>query len=163
MSPIRFPIISEKQIDKYIENLSETDLSIRISLQKIVADFRVDKKGLSIFDRRKKTATIQPHLFTPRRCARKNIYICGGFYRPKGGRWSDAQTLGTVERFDTFYQTWHECPSLQYPRSTLGAGVVNGRVCVMGGENDMLILDSVEMYDPVTYEWTTLPGMLNPR
>ena len=163
MSPIRFPIIPETQMDKYVSSLSDSDISIQVALKKIVSDFRTDKKLTGLFDKRFKTTTIKHHLLVPRQCARKSIYICGGFTRPKGGRWSDARTLNTVEKYDTFYNTWHSSPSLQFQRSALGAGVVNGQVCVVGGENDMLILDSVETYDPETYEWKSLQGLTTPR
>ncbi|XP_052776239.1 actin-binding protein IPP-like [Mya arenaria] len=163
MSPIRFPIISENQMEKYINSVPDSDLSIKIALQKIVNDFRTDKKLFGVFEKKAKNVNIKPYHLVPRQCSRKNIYICGGFTRPKGGRWSDALTLNTVERYDTFFKIWHECPSFQFNRSALGAGVINGQVCVVGGENDMLILDSIEMYDPITYEWTCIPGMTSPR
>ena len=165
MSPVRFPIISESQMDKYISSVPDNDLSIKVALQKLVSDFRLDKKKSStwIFDKKAKVQHIRPFHLVPRQCSRKNIYICGGFTRPKGGRWSDAVTLNTVERYDTFYKKWHQCPTFVFHRSALGAGIVNGQVCVVGGENDMLILDSVETYDPVTYEWKCFAGMTSPR
>lgn len=150
-------------MDSFISGLSDTDLSIKVALQKLVTDFRLDKKTPQSSDKKSKCPHIKPFHLVPRRCSRKNIYVCGGFTRPKGGRWSDAVTLNTVDRYDTFYKRWHECPSFQFHRSALGAGVLNGRVCVVGGENDMLILDSVETYDPVTYEWTCVAGMTSPR
>lgn len=161
MAPIRFPIISEAQMDKYLSSMCETDLSIKIALQKILHDFKSERKSYGLLD--SKLKCVKHYLTVPRKCSRKNIYLCGGFTRQKGGRWSDAKTLNTVERFDTFCKTWHDCPSFQFHRSALGAGVVDGHVCVVGGENDMLILDSVETYDPVTYEWKSLPGMTSPR
>ena len=161
MSPIRFPIIPEKQMDKYITTLQETDISLNVALTKILADFRIDHRKAMV--EKKYYSKIKHSLTVPRKCARKNIYVVGGFTRPKGGRWSDAKTLSSVERFDTFYHTWHDLPSCQFPRSSLGSGVINGQVCVVGGENDSLIFDSVETYDPVTDEWTLLPGMTTPR
>lgn len=161
MAPIRFPIISEAQMDKYLASLSDSELSIKIALQKILGDFKSERKSFGLLDT--KLHTIKHHLTVPRKCSRKNIYLCGGFTRPAGGRWSDAKTLNTVERYDTFYKTWHESPGFQFHRSALGAGVLEGQVCIVGGENDMLILDSVESYDPVTYEWKSLPGLTTPR
>ncbi|XP_052255755.1 actin-binding protein IPP-like isoform X1 [Dreissena polymorpha] len=165
MAPIRFPIISETQLERYIASLTDSDLSIKVTLQKIVSDFRAEAKKASGETEKKfaKKQNLKPYHLVPRQCSRKNIYICGGFSRPRGGRWSDAKTLNLVERYDTFYGTWHDCPGFQFSRSALGAGVVNNMVCVVGGENDMLILDSVETYDPVTYEWTTLAGLTTPR
>jgi actin-binding protein IPP len=161
LAPIRFPVISDAQMDKYLSSLGESELSIKVALQKILNDFKSERKTFGLIDSKMKS--LKHHLMVPRRCARKNIYLCGGFTRLKGDRWSDAKTLNTVERYDTFYKTWHESPSFQFHRSALGAGVLEGQVCVVGGENDMLILDSVETYDPVTYEWKTLPGMTSPR
>lgn len=163
MAPIRFPIISDNQMDKYLAAIPDKDLSVKIALQKILNDFKGGKKTISIFETKLKSSALKPYHLVPRQCSRKNIYICGGFSRPSGGRWSDSVTLSTVERYDTYYKTWHVCPSLQFNRSALGAGVINGQVCVVGGENDLLILDSVETYDPVTYEWMGMPGMISPR
>ncbi|KAK3583237.1 hypothetical protein CHS0354_015417 [Potamilus streckersoni] len=157
MSPIRFPLISQKQLDGYLE--TQDDISIKVALQKILKDFRLEKKQ----NIEKKACKLKPFHSRPRKCARKNIYVIGGFSRPKGGRWSDAQTLSIVERFDTFHQQWYTMPSIQYARSSHGVGVVNGCICVVGGENDSLIYDSVESYDSVTHEWMMLPGMTTPR
>ena len=161
MNPIRFPIIPEKQIDKYLTTLQDMDISLHVALSKILADFKTDHRKSHA--EKKHVSKIKPSLLVPRKCARKNIYMAGGFTRPKGGRWSDAKTLSSVERFDTFYHTWHGIPSCQFPRSSLGSGVINGQLCVVGGENDSLIFDSVETYDPVTHEWSLLPGMTTPR
>lgn len=164
MSPVRFPIISETQMDKYISLLPDADLSIKVALMKIVSDFRLERKTFNPWnlDKKAKNQRIKSFHLVPRQFSRKNIFICGGFMR-KGGKWSDTVTLNTMERYDTFTKKWHECPTFVFHRSALGAGVVNGQVCVVGGENDMLILDSVETYDPLTFEWKNLVGMTSPR
>ena len=148
-------------MEKYLVTLQETNISLHVALTKILADFKHDHRKTCM--EKKHVSKIKHCLTVPRKCARKYIYMVGGFTRPKGGRWSDAKTLSNVERFDTFYHSWHCVPSCQFARSSLGAGVINGQVCVVGGENDSLIFDSVETYDPVTHEWNLLPGMTTPR
>ena len=37
----------------------------------------------------------------------KNIYVLGGYSRHLGGRWSDSQSLNSVECYNSFTQVLH--------------------------------------------------------
>ncbi len=153
MAPVRFPIISQKLLEKYIEDCN--DLSLKIALRKLVQDFRRDKKiPLEV-----KFGRIKPYLLQPRQCARKNIYVIGGYTREKGGRWSDSQSLNKVEYFNSFNQMWKEAPSMRQARSSHGVAVLNGNIYIIGGESDSLIYDNMECFDPSTKKWSYAPSM----
>lgn len=49
------------------------------------------------------------------------------------------------------------------PRSGLAAGVLNGSLIVVGGENDNTSVGTVEAYDASTDTWTTLTNMPTAR
>jgi actin-binding protein IPP len=85
LAPIRFPLISQKQLETYIESCP--DISLKVALRSLVQDFRYDRR----LPYELKTGRLKPYLFQPRRSARKNVYIIGGYTRDPGGRWSDSQ------------------------------------------------------------------------
>ena len=153
MTSIRFPIIPHRQLDRYCEELS--DLSLKIALKKMVQDFRSDRK----LPHELKVGRLKPHMLQPRKCARKKIYMVGGYSRPKGGRWSDSQSLTSVECFDSFHQIWKVLPELHHPRSGHGVAVLGNMIYVIGGESDSLIYDNVECYDPSQNTWTEVACM----
>ena len=157
MNPVRLPIIPSSQIDKYVEDCS--DISLKVALQKLLQDVRLDRKlGLELQLTRLKSCYVQP-----RRSARKNIYVIGGYTRCRGARWSDIQTLVTVERYDTFHGQWHVMPCMTDARSGHGIAVLNGHVYVVGGENDSLISDTVESFNPASEVWASQPNLNFPR
>ena len=157
MNPVRLPIIPSTQIDKYVEDCS--DISLKVALQKLLQDVRLDRKlGLELQLTRLKSCYVQP-----RRSARKNIYVIGGYTRCRGARWSDIQTLVTVERYDTFHGQWHVMPCMTDARSGHGIAVLNGHVYVVGGENDSLISDTVESFNPASEVWASQPNLNFPR
>ena len=45
----------------------------------------------------------------------------------------------------------------------MGTSVVNGEIYVVGGENESLIYDFVERYDPISRQWSTAPPLTQPR
>ncbi|ESP05145.1 hypothetical protein LOTGIDRAFT_103262 [Lottia gigantea] len=155
--PIRFPIISDKFLEKFIEECE--DISLKIAIQKIIQDYKMSRKMCLELQLSK----INPMMLQPRLSARKNIYIIGGYCRKRGDRWSDMHTLRSVERFDTFHKQWQSLPCMRNPRSGLGAAVLDGKIYVAGGENDSLIHDSVEIFDPDEKKWTKLGTMTDPR
>lgn len=157
LSPIRFPLISQRQLEAYIETCS--DLSLKIALRKLTQDFRFDRQ----LPYELKVGRVKPYLFRPRRSARKNIYIIGGYTRDLGGRWSDSQSLCTVECFNTFHEQWKCIPPLRHARSGHGVVVLNGLVYVIGGESDSLIFDNMECLDPTANKWTMMASMTLPR
>ena len=159
LGPIRFPIISLRKLDKYISDCP--DLSLKIALKKMTDDFKHER--LFGCGGESKWRQLKPCLFTPRKCARKSIYAIGGYCRDEGGRWSDSQSLGTVECFNTFHEHWQAVPPLHHTRSGHGVCVVNNLIYVIGGESDSLIYDHAECLDPVTKKCTMIPSMTTPR
>lgn len=154
---IRFPIISESELEKSLEDCC--DLSIKIAVNKFSRDMMNDRKLCNKLDLK----LVKPHLVQPRKSARKSIYLIGGYFHTKGGRWSDIHTLETVDKYDTFSHEWETIPSLQYPRNHMGTSVANGQIFVVGGENESLIYDLVECYDPINRKWSTGPPLTQPR
>ncbi|ELU11985.1 hypothetical protein CAPTEDRAFT_144257 [Capitella teleta] len=157
LAAIRFPLISQRQLETYIESCS--DLSLKVALRKLTQDFRFDRR----LPYELKTGRLKPYLFQPRKSARKNVYVIGGYTRDQGGRWSDSQSLCTVECFNTFHEQWRCIPPLRHSRSGHGVVQLHGLIYVIGGESDSLIFDNMECLDPTTNKWTMLPSMMLPR
>jgi N-acetylneuraminic acid mutarotase len=69
--------------------------------------------------------------------------------------------LGTVEEYDPEKNTWRERSSMPTPRNHTTAGVVNGKIYVLGGRvgaafiNLASDISVVEEYDPATDKWGT--------
>src|SRR5688572_7771228 len=79
------------------------------------------------------------------------------------GGWNPGLTqsgaLNVVETYDPISNTWTTKASLPAPRSGMAAGVVNGSLIVVGGENDGKSLATVEAYDPSNDRWMTVGTM----
>ncbi|MDA2932434.1 hypothetical protein MYX19_04685 [Nitrospinae bacterium AH-259-F20] len=98
------------------------------------------------------------------------LYVVGGFLgfpccpAPPGA----GAPLGTLEKFDPDTDSWETSEGVEAtltpmptPRSNLAAGVINGKLYVVGGSGS--ILDTVEVYDPATDTWSTETSMPTPR
>ncbi len=59
--------------------------------------------------------------------AMKNIYVLGGYSRHPGGRWSDSQSLSSVECFNSFTQVVYFCWPIIYSFVLFGVTVVFAR------------------------------------
>jgi N-acetylneuraminic acid mutarotase len=70
------------------------------------------------------------------------------------------RVLGTVEEYDPETNTWRERASMPTPRNHTCAGVVGGRIYVIGGRIGAAFisaasnLNNVEAYDPATDKWS---------
>ena len=157
LGPVRFPIIPQTALSRYIDQCP--DLSLRIALHKHTQDFHGMRRLSYELNLRRHT----PCLLQPRRRSRKSLMVTGGYSRDPGGRWGDSNTLSTVECFDTFTQQWRSLASLRHPRSGHGVAVLHGNVYVVGGESDALILDTCEVFTPSTGKWSLIPSMTLPR
>src|SRR5206468_322168 len=70
------------------------------------------------------------------------------------------------EAYDTVTDTWSEQAPMPTPRTTLAAGVLNGRLYALGGFQDCFGNGGVttnESYDPGTDTWKTEAPMLTGR
>jgi N-acetylneuraminic acid mutarotase len=73
--------------------------------------------------------------------------------------------LATVERYDTFTDTWATMASLPSPRSDLAAlAMGNGKIYVFGGcDASNSVVGDVDVYSIATDTWSPLPPMPTPR
>ncbi|PVD22653.1 hypothetical protein C0Q70_15908 [Pomacea canaliculata] len=157
LKPVRFPLIPTADVDRMVEGIENENL--RQAVVYFVRESRLDQQlgsELSLFH-------LRPYLLQPRKSARKYIFILGGYRRTCGYRWTDTQTLASVEKYDTFYQHWHTVSSMKYSRSSHGVAVLNRCVYVAGGESDCMIYDTVERFDPVSNTWCLVQNMVLPR
>ncbi|XP_063440466.1 actin-binding protein IPP-like [Mytilus trossulus] len=99
----------------------------------------------------------------PRKSSNRSIYVIGGFNRSKNGRWSDAISLKTVVKYDTFQKQWEHVPGISCPRSKHAAVSLNRKIYVVGGEDDLLMYNNLEIYNLQTGKWTEGPSMSVPR
>ena len=58
-------------------------------------------------------------------------------------------------------QEWLPILSLRLARSGHGVTVMDGCIYVAGGENDSMIYDSVESYDPAEHKWQVSENFLS--
>jgi len=78
-----------------------------------------------------------------------------------GGTDGTAETLSSVERFDSASCMWEAVPPLLQPRESCAAVAANGTIYVLGGVNDSdICLSSVECFGPHTGGvWEPMPPM----
>ncbi len=67
--------------------------------------------------------------------------------------------LNVVGAYDTISKTWTTKASLPTPRRSMAAGVVNGSLIVVGGQDDGKSIAAVEAYDPSNDRWMTVGTM----
>ncbi|KAK3089299.1 hypothetical protein FSP39_002479 [Pinctada imbricata] len=157
LTPVRFPLVAESDIKKFLETCP--DIGIKVALLKYIEDFKQERS----ICKEHNLDRIKPHLTQPRRFARKNIYLIGGYFVETGGRWNDIHTLEIVSKYDTFNETWVQMQSLIYPRHHFGICVHKGLIYVAGGEHDSMIYDAVERYNPQSNKWYHMANLNHPR
>lgn len=151
---IRLPLISPKFLENYI--ISCQSASIQRMLTGILDGYR---NYQSLARKQQKVHT------QPRRASRKCFFIVGGYNRRIGGRWCDTSSLFTVEKFDSFLQTCDSFSTapMSFARSGHAVASVGGLVYAIGGENDSLIYDTVECYNPALNSWLVVAPLTAPR
>lgn len=91
------------------------------------------------------------------------IYLAGGFTYEL----SESRFLNRLDVFDPQTGLWTELVPMPTARSLAAGSVHQGKFYVIGGRNDegksYQTLGAVEVYDPSTNEWTTLPSLAVPR
>lgn len=90
-------------------------------------------------------------------------YIAGGYSHCAGQRWGESKSTTSIEMLSIHQSLWIAESSMKYARSSHCSAVIHGKVYVFGGENESMIMDSVEMYDPGIYAWRELDPMPTPR
>jgi glucose/arabinose dehydrogenase/N-acetylneuraminic acid mutarotase len=88
------------------------------------------------------------------------LYVFGGRIRESDGTTTNG-TLNTVEMFDPAVGSWAARAPMPTGRRTGVAGIINGRVLVMGGEVTATggTFVANEEYNPATNTWRTLAPM----
>ncbi|KAJ8039956.1 Actin-binding protein IPP [Holothuria leucospilota] len=158
MECVRFPLIQPGKLFRQIESCE--DFNLKIALKKLLQDFEPTCK-------KQRSSSRTPYSkfrtgIKPRHNARKYLVILGGYHRAKSGRWHDVRPLADVFRFDSFNRMWTPYPNIQYPRSGLSAVFVQGFLYTIGGENELLLYDNVEVLDPLEMKWTNGPSLPRP-
>lgn len=89
----------------------------------------------------------------------------GGRFYVLAGR--DAGDLTAAERYDPRRRSWEELPPLQTARGGIAsARLRDGRIAVFGGERlepGGTTIGEVELFDPRTRRWSSLPELRTPR
>lgn len=78
-----------------------------------------------------------------------HLYAIGGITGPS----KRLEYLRTVERFNPLDNAWSAVTNMAQNRADPGVGILNGRIYVIGGQNEAGFLSSVECYDPKTFKW----------
>ena len=158
LSTIRLPLLHETKIAQVIDNLKRESFyqSERIS----DALTRID---LTCRNFRKLQVTVKYNVCV-RKGAMKFIYVIGGYRSPSGFSWLSGDCLSTTEKFD-FETGRSKCslPQMHEAKRSHTCAVVGGNIYIFGGENESLLSNLVERYDPHLNKWVVAGFMKSPR
>uniref|UniRef100_A0A8C4QMK2 Intracisternal A particle-promoted polypeptide n=1 Tax=Eptatretus burgeri TaxID=7764 RepID=A0A8C4QMK2_EPTBU len=158
---IRLPLLSPTRTARLVQDVS--DLSLRVALQVLLADFLRKGPGRRVFEGRGRAGDCRPafacsllsnSISEPRRKARKMVYAVGE---------SDSMIFASVERFDPGRHQWTNVACLHHPRMGLGAVACNGAIYALGGWVGAEIGRTVERFDPDENKWEEVVEMATPR
>ncbi|KAL2945265.1 hypothetical protein RDABS01_015660 [Bienertia sinuspersici] len=83
------------------------------------------------------------------------LYVVGGL--------SKTSALNCVWRYDPILNTWNEVSPMLYGRAYSKTGVINNKLYVVGGvsrhRGGLTPLQSAEVFDPETDQWSEVPSM----
>lgn len=79
------------------------------------------------------------------------LYLAGGFIYGSGGTYS----RNLLQIYDVATASWTTGAPMPTPRYATSAGVIDGKLVVVGGLNEGGHLSIVEIYDPALNSWTT--------
>ncbi|XP_060031381.1 kelch-like protein 33 [Erinaceus europaeus] len=87
----------------------------------------------------------------------KELYVCGGqdFY-------SNSSTLASTFRWDPSQEDWEEVAPLCQARCFFPLVALDGLLYALGGRDNGIALDSVEVYDPELNVWREAPALPEP-
>jgi actin-binding protein IPP len=151
LSHVRLPLLSVCRLERAINDCG--DGSLKVALRSVRKDL-VTKKG-----------SLVPLYVHPRLCAKKDIFVIGGSKRELVSAWTRSSecTYESVERFDTFRREWCRVSPMGIGRILPGVATLNGRIFVVGGEQESQILANGECYDPREDSWSKVASMVVPR
>lgn len=117
---------------------------------------------VDVLERGARSWTEGPLLFQPRE--HLAVAASQGRIWAIGGRVPLAGNLATAESWDpTSPDGWRREPDITYARSGIGADEVDGRLCVVGGEEGAGTIGPVECRDATTGEWAQVASLRQPR
>lgn len=87
------------------------------------------------------------------------VFVIGGRLRAGRGKWATAR----VDVYDCSRKVWKELRPLARPRTGAAAGVLGGRILVVGGAAAGGPTATVEVYDPKTGTWTSAAPLREAR
>ena len=121
-------------------------------------------RSLEIYDTRTGRWSTGPSFPGPARNHTTGVASGGRFYVLAG---RDAGNLGNAERYDPRRRAWQELPPLRTPRGGIAsARLPDGRIAVFGGERltpGGTTIAEVELFDPRSGRWSSLPDLRTPR
>ena len=99
------------------------------------------------------------------RVAREHLAgaVQGGAFYVLAGRAAGRGNLTVAERYVPARRRWERLPSMRTPRGGIAAGVVAGRIVVVGGEQEAGTIAPVESLDPRTRRWRREAPLRTPR
>ncbi|KAK2708181.1 hypothetical protein QYM36_013942 [Artemia franciscana] len=130
---VRLPLISTRALQESVDCLK--DISLKVALKSVQKDVEFQKGSLV-------TLSVEP-----RKRAKKHIFLIGGCKRKlidQTRSWE--YTYDSVLKFDTFSQVWTMASPMKIGRILPGIAHMNGRIFVIGGEQESQILANGENY-----------------
>lgn len=107
-------------------------------------------------------ATEVHHIGKP---ASQDVFLCNGVFNGNGDQWGN-----TLQVYDQASNSWSNQAPLSTVRSSMAAGVINGKLYVAGGKTPISGIvvpcqpvNVLEIYDPATNTWTTKTPMPTAR
>jgi N-acetylneuraminic acid mutarotase len=91
---------------------------------------------------------------------KQRVYALGGH---PGLNLNWGRKAAQVESYDPVLDLWTARADMHTARGALVAGVVNGKICAIGGADDDGVIASTEEYDPVADRWTKKRDMPTAR
>jgi N-acetylneuraminic acid mutarotase len=121
-------------------------------------------RSLEIYDFESRRWARGPRFPPPARNHTTGVASGGRFYVLAG---RDQRNLANAERYDPRRHTWERLPRLRIPRGGFAsARLSDGRIVVFGGERlepGGTTIAEVELFDPRSRRWSSLPDMRTPR
>lgn len=157
LSKVRLPLLPELKINTAIQNL-KTQHSNNSDVLDALNKIEITCKNF-----RKLQITVKYNV-SVRQGAMKFIYIIGGYRSPHGFSWLSGDCLSTTEKYD-FESGRSNCSLAQMheAKRSHASAVIGGNIYVFGGENESLLSNLVERYDPYLNKWVIAGYMNSPR
>src|SRR5690606_25260933 len=117
----------------------------------------------AVYDPTVDTWTMLPSMNTARSGA--VVQVLGNLIYVAGGLDVDGASLNSVEVYSPAQNTWGSAPSMLTRRDNPGSAVLDGKLYVFGGRTRAASgsgpgeLNTVEMFDPLTQQWSTRAPM----